>query len=123
MRETTRVTRSLGVAGAAAHASHAIPRTSGTRPSIDGIFRAALPFSLLLLGGGLGSVSDDAGARLLHGNPDTYRMLLAQLLPGDELELGPGEYDGLPIRDLHGRTDAPITVSGHPDKTVIVGKS
>ena len=59
----------------------------------------------------------------MRGNPETYRALLRQLAPGDLLELEPGDYDGLPIRDLHGRADAPITVAGNPEKTVIVGNA
>jgi hypothetical protein len=45
--------------------------------------------------------------------PNTYLARLQKLEPGAYLRLMPGEYkEGLPIRDLHGTAEAPITISG-----------
>jgi len=114
------VARTFRPKGLAAQATHAFTRASGAFLRRYGKLGGALTLSLLVLAVGWESVVGDARADVLHGSPDTYRVLLRQLKPGDVLELGPGVYDGLPIHDLHGRADAPITVAGHPDKTVIV---
>ena len=93
---------------------------AGKSPRHFGELRAARVLSVLSFAAALWSVTGDGRADIIHGHPHNYRALLAQLKPGDVLELAPGEYDGLPIRNVHGRADAPITVTGHADKTVIV---
>lgn len=51
---------------------------------------------------------------ILHANPSNYLSLLATLQPGDTLLLEPGIYDanGLPVYDLHGTKEHPITIAG-----------
>lgn len=45
--------------------------------------------------------------------PDNYRRLVAGLRAGDTLALAPGEYrDGLPLHNLDGEPDRPITIAG-----------
>ena len=58
-----------------------------------------------------------AAARVVHATPADYLARLAGLGPGDTLLLAPGEYEnaavpGLPVFDLHGTPDAPITIAG-----------
>ncbi len=63
----------------------------------------------------LGSSPSFSG-QVYTATPDTYRVRLKILEPGDSLQLMPGEYrDGLPIHYLHGTPQAPIMISG-PDK-------
>jgi hypothetical protein len=48
--------------------------------------------------------------------PDSYRRLLAKLRAGDTLLLAAGEYrDGLPLHNLAGDPDRPITITGPAD--------
>lgn len=62
----------------------------------------------------------DAAHRTLHGRPFDYLSVVKTLQAGDTLELAPGIYDdptqvpGLPLFDLHGAPDRPITIEG-PD--------
>lgn len=52
-------------------------------------------------------------AETYQGNPANYRSLLAQLQPGDTLQLSAGTYvDQLPISDLHGTPAAWIRIQG-----------
>jgi hypothetical protein len=45
--------------------------------------------------------------------PETIRQQVAALRPGDTLTLQPGVYPGgIWLKGLHGRADAPITISG-----------
>ena len=51
--------------------------------------------------------------RTLHATPDTDRQHLPRLEAGDTLVLAPGVYDeGLPLRGLAGRAEAPIVITG-----------
>ncbi|WP_255398912.1 hypothetical protein [Nitrosovibrio sp. Nv6] len=60
--------------------------------------------------------SPSFSGQVYTATPDTYRVRLKILEPGDSLQLMPGEYkDGLPIHYLHGTSPAPIMISG-PDK-------
>jgi hypothetical protein len=57
--------------------------------------------------------SSDLNARTVLAMPDTYLHTLQSLLPGDTLELLPGIYlHGLPVHELRGRPDEPITITG-----------
>jgi hypothetical protein len=48
-----------------------------------------------------------------HAGPEDYRTLLSRLGPGDHLFLRAGDYpNGLPLRGLEGRIDAPIAIEG-----------
>jgi hypothetical protein len=51
---------------------------------------------------------------VINANPSNYRALLPKLRPGETLNLEAGQYPGLPIRQLNGRADAWITISGPP---------
>ena len=59
-----------------------------------------------------------AHGRVVHADPSNYLPLLRTLEPGDTLVLAAGPYDnpdappGLPIFDLHGTAEAPITITG-----------
>ncbi len=71
---------------------------------------------LFVLIGALSGISPAFAGATYTVNPDTYRTTLKKLEPGAYVQLMPGEYrEGLPIRDLHGTAEAPITISG-PDK-------
>jgi hypothetical protein len=49
---------------------------------------------------------------ILDASPSNYRALLRTLQPGDTLNLAPGVYPRLPIRNLNGEPDAWITITG-----------
>src|SRR5579862_6525184 len=51
-------------------------------------------------------------AAVVEANPANYRALLRDLNPGDTLNLAPGNYSRLPIRDVNGTPDAWITITG-----------
>jgi hypothetical protein len=61
---------------------------------------------------------DRTTGRVIRADPKTYLTHLRTLGPGDTLALAPGDYDepgeppGLPIFELHGTPDAPITIAG-----------
>lgn len=57
-----------------------------------------------------------AAAQEIKANPNTYRLSLKGLKPGQTLSLEAGYYtDGLPIMQLNGEKDRPIVIRG-PDK-------
>ena len=77
------------------------------------------------------ALTTPASARVIPADPKTYLTLLGTLQPGDTLMLEAGIYDepgqppGLPILGLHGRSDAPITITG-PDsgpKALLLGRA
>jgi hypothetical protein len=75
------------------------------------LFRLCVAF----LGPSLGLSLAFAGTIYTVG-PDTYLAKLKKLEPGAQVHLLPGEYkDGLPIKYLHGTSQAPIIISG-PEK-------
>jgi len=51
-------------------------------------------------------------AEVVAADPSNYRSLLDTLAPGDTLQLAPGRYPRLTLRDLHGTSEAWITISG-----------
>ena len=59
-----------------------------------------------------------ANARVIDATPDDYLVRLRALRPGDTLRLAAGTYTGtpdtpgLPVYNLHGTADAPITIEG-----------
>lgn len=54
-----------------------------------------------------------SAARIIEARPENYRELLAKLLPGDTLQLAPGEYrNGLTLHQLVGTAAAPIVIRG-----------
>lgn len=69
--------------------------------------------------------------RVVEADPRTYLALLPTLRAGDTLLLAPGIYDdpdappGLPIFDLHGTAEAPITITGPESgpRPVFVGRA
>jgi hypothetical protein len=66
-----------------------------------------------------------ASAQEIKANPNTYRLQLKGLKPGQTLVLEPGNYDeGLPIVKLHGGKDRPITIRGPAEgkRAVFVGR-
>lgn len=71
------------------------------------------------------TTSPTLAQRILLVTPDTYRPALRTLQPGDMLILAPGEYTrGLPLRNIAGTPEAPITITG-PDSgppAVLVGR-
>jgi hypothetical protein len=73
-------------------------------------------FRLLVIAGILSGVSPACAGATYTVDPGTYRARLKQLEPGAYVRLMPGEYrDGLPIHQLHGTAQNPITISG-PDE-------
>jgi len=46
-----------------------------------------------------------AGAETIAADPSNYWDLLNRLVPGDTLELAPGQYTRLTLRDLEGTSD------------------
>ena len=61
----------------------------------------------------LAVVSFAVAASTYDATPENYRDLIRQLRAGDTLLLAAGEYrDGLPLHDLAGEPDRPITISG-----------
>ncbi|MGL1832967.1 right-handed parallel beta-helix repeat-containing protein [Rhodocyclaceae bacterium SMB388] len=85
----------------------------GNRAMRTAAIRRALRLTLLLTLA-LASVATHA-QRTLVVTPDTYRQALPSLQAGDMLILAPGEYTrGLPLRNLAGTAEAPITITG-PD--------
>gem|GEM_PF-1966236 len=70
-----------------------------------------------------------APARTLSATPENLAGRVAELRPGDELELAPGAYrGGLDLRGLEGTADQPIVIRGpEPDagqeRAVLVGES
>ncbi len=59
------------------------------------------------------TLASQAKAADLNADPATYRGLLSTLNPGDTLHLAAGTYtDLLPISDLNGNADQPITIAG-----------
>ncbi len=59
-------------------------------------------------------------AAVLQGNPGNYRGLLAQLQPGDTLQLVSGTYtDGLPLSGLNGSAGAWIRIEGPSDGSAV----
>jgi hypothetical protein len=55
----------------------------------------------------------DAGAADYFAGPRDYRAIVARLRAGDTLRLAPGRYrQGLDVRNLSGRADAPIAIVG-----------
>jgi hypothetical protein len=55
-------------------------------------------------------------ARTIQGTPESYLGVIRSLSPGDTLQLSPGIYPhGLPVHELRGRPDQPITISGPED--------
>src|SRR5688500_150650 len=89
------------------------------------------PAPVLLLAVFAAFVSSPAAARVIHATPKTYLSLLPTLRPGDTLMLEARTYDdpsqppGLPIFGLHGRANAPITISGPASspKPVLIGRA
>ncbi len=63
-----------------------------------------------------------AAAEIRDADPSNYRERLAELLPGDTLQLAPGRYPRLTLRDLQGAADAWITITGpeDPDTPAII---
>ncbi len=69
--------------------------------------------------------------RVVDADPRTYLALLPTLRAGDTLLLAPGIYDhpdappGLPVFDLHGTAEAPITITGPESgpRPVFVGRA
>jgi hypothetical protein len=52
-------------------------------------------------------------ATIYDATPESYRRLLGELRAGDTLSLAPGRYaDGLPLHNLAGAPDLPITIAG-----------
>jgi hypothetical protein len=71
-------------------------------------FIAAVGLVAVLLG-----ASPAAAASTYEASPDTYRRLVRTLRAGDTLALAAGEYrEGLPLLNLSGEPDRPITISG-----------
>lgn len=59
-------------------------------------------------------------ATVFQGQPGNYLSLLAQLQPGDTLQLASGSYGGgLPLRGLSGSPGAPIRIEGPADGSAI----
>ncbi|SCY25777.1 hypothetical protein [Nitrosospira sp. Nsp13] len=68
-----------------------------------------------VIAGVLSGISPAFAGATYTVDPSTYRARLKQLEPGAYVRLMPGEYrDGLPIQQLHGTEQNPITISG-PD--------
>ncbi|MGH8726791.1 MAG: hypothetical protein ACREV9_01235 [Burkholderiales bacterium] len=66
-----------------------------------------------------------AAAQEIKANPNTYRLQLKGLKPGQTLFLEPGNYtDGLPIVQLNGEKDRPIVITGPAEgkRAVILGR-
>ncbi|MEQ8230820.1 MAG: hypothetical protein RLW61_18010 [Gammaproteobacteria bacterium] len=64
-------------------------------------------------------------ATVYDASPTDYRRILRILEPGDELRLAEGAYsDGLPIHNIQGRPEAPITISGalSGQRSVLLGR-
>jgi hypothetical protein len=67
----------------------------------------------------------------VNAGPDDYLAKLRALTPGQTLLLAPGDYEprndvpGLPIFDLHGTPEAPITITGpeRGPRPVLLGQS
>ncbi|KIO49373.1 hypothetical protein [Nitrosospira sp. NpAV] len=71
---------------------------------------------LFMIAGVLSNISPAFTGTTYTVDPGTYRARLKQLEPGAYVWLMPGEYrDGLPIHQLHGTAQTPITISG-PDE-------
>lgn len=58
------------------------------------------------------AVATNAVAEEIPATPDNYRKLLGRLEPGDVLELSPGTYPRLTLREIHGTPEDWITVTG-----------
>lgn len=69
----------------------------------------------LAITGVLSGISPAFAGATYTVDPGTYRARLKQLKPGADVRLMPGEYrDGLPLQQLQGTEQSPITISG-PD--------
>ncbi len=61
----------------------------------------------------LGGCGDALPERILEANPGNYLSMIANLMPGDLLNLSAGDYvDGLNLHDLAGEPNRCITISG-----------
>lgn len=81
--------------------------------------RIALTVAVVLLWSAV-----DARARELEATPANVRQQIAALQPGDTLTIQPGRYPGgLWLKGLHGKPDAPITIRGKGEQTVLLGKA
>jgi len=70
-------------------------------------------FACLLVASSWNPAFGAATGRSLTGNPDNYRELLADLHPGDTLNLAAGEYRrGLPVHRMQGTAETPIVIRG-----------
>lgn len=77
------------------------------------------------------SSSFTKASETVNAGPDDYLAKLRSISPGQTLLLAPGDYDphndapGLPIFDLHGTPEAPITITGpeHGPRPVLLGRS
>ncbi len=81
-------------------------------------FTGAFAISLLL--------APLAVAQEIKANPNTYRLHLKGLKPGQTLQLEPGIYeDGLPVNGLNGEEGRPIVISGPANgrRAVFIGRS
>ena len=66
-----------------------------------------------VIAGVLSGISPAFAGATYTVDPGTYGARLKQLKPGAYVRLMPGEYrDGLPIQQLHGTAQSPITISG-----------
>lgn len=64
--------------------------------------------------------------RVLHANPGNYRRTVADLEPGDWLQLAPGEYPRpLSLHHIRGTAEHPIVISGpaQGEPAVFLGRS
>ncbi len=83
--------------------------------------KTKVPFLLMFV-----SLACAAGAtaRDLTATPANLRQQIATLRPGDSLVLQPGTYaGGVWLKGLHGRPDAPITIRGLGERTVLLGRA
>ena len=82
------------------------------------LFLSSVAVTCLASAAGSGSA-----AKELTATPDGIRQQVAALQPGDTLRLPAGTYPGgIWLKGLHGRADAPITIRGEGDQTVLTGK-
>jgi nitrous oxidase accessory protein NosD len=67
----------------------------------------------LVIGVAFACLIESAYATIYSADPRSYIERLAQLKPGDRLQLAPGTYrDGLSINGIHGSDEQPIVIEG-----------
>lgn len=83
------------------------------------------PLALAIVLVGLALLPARGRCDVVRATPSDYRSKLASLGPGDRLELGAGEYPGLPLEGLHGAPGRPIEIVGPSvgPRAVITGRS